>query len=112
MQSSRSELHSADSKEGVRQAEQLGIPRRDKMLLHLQEQADCKKKQLKDDYKQLKASVKENPYLQAAVDEYDKYFALQKKQLQALQNLLKTIDLPADQRTIKREIAALEKNLA
>jgi hypothetical protein len=82
------------------------------MLLHLQEQADCKKKQLKDDYKQLKASVKENPYLQVAVDEYDKYFAVQQKQLQALQNLLKTIDLPADQRTIKREIAALEKNLA
>lgn len=111
MQSSRSELHSADKslrKEGVRG----NVPRRDKMLLHLQEQADCKKKQLKDDYKQLKASVKENPYLQAAVDEYDKYFALQKKQLQALQNLLKTIDLPADQRTIKREIAALEKNLA
>ena len=112
MQSSRLEEQRADSKERSRHAEQLGIPLRDKMLLHLKEQANCKKKQLKEDYKQLKASVHENPYLQAAVDEYDKYFAVQQKQLHALQTLLKTIELPADQRTIQREIAALEKNLA
>jgi hypothetical protein len=88
------------------------IPLRDKMIMHLQEQADCKKKQLKEDYKLLKENVKENPYLQVAVDEYDKYFALQRKQLDALKNLLKTIDTASDQRQIKHEIAALEKNLA
>lgn len=95
-------------KEGVRGS----IPLRDKMIMHLQEQADCKKKQLKTDYRLLKESVKENPYLQLAVEEYDKYFALQKKQLDALKNLLKTIDTVSDQWQIKREIAALEKNLA
>jgi len=88
------------------------IPLRDKMIMHLQEQADCKKKQLKEDYKRLKESVKDNPYLQVAVDEYDHYFSLQRKQLDALKKLLKTIDGASDQWQIKREMAALEKNLA
>jgi hypothetical protein len=88
----------------------VSISQRDKMLVHLQEQHDCKKKQLKEDYLLLKNSVKDNPYLQVALDEYDKYFALQKKQLQALKTLLKNIDVLADQRDIKREIANLEKN--
>ena len=87
------------------------ISQRDQMLIHLQEQADCKKKQLRDDYKLLKQSVRENPYLQAAVEQYDEYFAVQKKQLAALKTLLKNIDIPADQREIKKEIASLEKNL-
>ena len=94
--------------EGVRGS----IPLRAKMIMHLQEQADCKKKQLKEDYKRLKESVKDNPYLQVAVDEYDHYFSLQRKQLDALKKLLKTIDGASDQWRIKREMAALEKNLA
>ena len=89
----------------------LSIAQYDKMLMHLQEQSECKKKQLRDDYKLLKKSVKENPYLQAAIDQYDEYFEVQKKQLAALKTLLKNIDIPADQREIKREISALEKNL-
>ena len=76
----------------------LSLAQYDQMLIHLQEQADCKKKQMRDDYKLLKQNVKENPYLQAAIDQYDEYFAVQKKQLAALQTLLKNIDNPADQR--------------
>jgi len=89
----------------------LSLAQYDQMLIHLQEQADCKKKQMRDDYKLLKQTVKENPYLQGALDEYHEYFAVQKKQLAALKNLLKNINIPADQREIKKEIATLEKNL-
>jgi len=89
----------------------LSLAQYDQMLIHLQEQADCKKKQMRDDYKLLKQNVKENPYLQAAIDQYDEYFAVQKKQLAALQTLLKTIVSPSDQREIKKEISTLEKSL-
>ena len=52
--------------------------------MNLQQQADDKKKQMKEDYKQIKESVKENPYLQAALLQYEEYFALQEKQIKAL----------------------------
>ena len=97
--------------EGVGMRSGRSIPQRDQMLMHLQEQSEIKKKQLRDDYKELKKNVKENPYLQDAIDKYDEYFALEIKKLDALKNLLKTIVSPLDQREIKREIAALEKNL-
>jgi hypothetical protein len=89
----------------------MSIAEKDKMLLHLQEQADYKKTQLKEDYRRLKADVKENPYLQVALDYYDNYFALQQQQLAALEKLLKTVDTPSDQKLFKKELAALEKNL-
>ena len=89
----------------------LSLAQYDQMLMHLQEQADSKKKQMKDDYKLLKQTVKENPYLQGALDEYHEYFAVQKKKLAALQTLLKNVDNPVDKREIKREISILVKSL-
>ena len=88
------------------------IAERDKKLLNLQQQADDKKKQMKEDYKELKENVKENPYLQAALLQYEEYFALQEKQIKALKALLKdSVIKNKDQMEIKREIADLEKNL-
>jgi hypothetical protein len=88
------------------------IPQRDKMLLNLQAQADQKKQQIKEDYKHLKTSVKENPYLAEALTHYDEYFALQQKQINALKALLSDSALKKDdQKLIIKEIATLEKNL-
>ena len=88
----------------------ISIAQIDKMVINLQEQRDCKKKQLKENYKLLKAGVKDNPYLQIAINEYEKYFAGEKKQLKALKTLLKSVHSLEDQRDIKKEIAALEKS--
>jgi len=88
------------------------IPQRDKMLLNLQAQADQKKQQIKEDYKNLKTSVKENPYLAEALTHYDEYFALQQKQINALKALLSDSALKKDDhKLIIKEIATLEKNL-
>jgi hypothetical protein len=88
------------------------ISQRDKRLLLLQEQSELKKKQIIEDYRRIKNNVKENPYLQTVVTEYDKYFELQHKQIQALKALLQNVNKKEDKMEIKREIAALEKNLA
>jgi len=88
----------------------INIAQIDKMIIHLQEQRDCKKKQLKENYKLLKAGVKDNPYLQVALDEYEKYFAGEKQQIKALKTLLKSVQSIEDQRDIRKEIAALEKS--
>ena len=66
----------------------LSLAQYDQMLIHLQEQADCKKKQMSDDYKLLKQNVKENPYLQGALDEYHEYFAVQKKKARRFTNFI------------------------
>jgi hypothetical protein len=90
-----------------------GIPQRDKMLLNLQAEAEQKKKQIKEDYRDLKSQIKENPHLQEALIHYEEYFALQEKQIKALKNLLNDSFLKKeDHQQIKREIANLEKNLA
>jgi len=89
------------------------IAARDKILLDLQEQAADKKKQIKEDYRELKKNIKENPYLQDALVHYEEYFSLQEKQINALKQLLRDSLLKKDdQKAIKKEIATLEKNLA
>lgn len=87
------------------------LAQRDKKIQHLQAETREKKKQLKEDYDMLKQSVKDNPYLQVALAEYDTLFANERKQVQALKTLLKQVTTPADRRDIMREIAVLEKNL-
>ena len=87
------------------------LAQRDKKIQHLQSETREKKKQLKEDYDMLKQSVKDNPYLQVALAEYDTLFANERKQVQALKTLLKQVTTPADRRDIMREIAVLEKNL-
>ena len=99
------------SSHGGRRGAPPSIAARDKILLDLQEQAADKKKQIKEDYRELKKNIKENPYLQDAVDQYDEYFTLERKKLEALKTLSKTIVSPLDQREIKKEISNLEKNL-
>ena len=87
------------------------LAQRDKKIQHLQTETREKKKQLKEDYDMIKQSVKDNPYLHVALAEYDKLFANERKQVQALKTLLKQVTTPADRRDIMREIAVLEKNL-
>ena len=88
---------------------------RDKRVLDLLEQRDCKKKQLKEDYKTLKKNVKENPYLQVVIQEYEKYFEVEKQQLKALKTLLAYVkkevganDATEDTKYIQRHIKHLE----
>ena len=85
----------------------ISIAEKDKMVMQIQDQQDCKKKQLKEDYARLKKSVKDNPYLQVAIDEYEKYFAIEKQQVKALKDLLKHVDSIHDQREIKKAIIKL-----
>jgi hypothetical protein len=91
---------------------------RDKMVLDLLEQRDCKKKQLREDFKTLKKNVKENPYLQVVIQEYEKYFEVEKQQLKALKTLLAYVkkevdadgatDATEDTKYIQRHIKHLE----
>jgi hypothetical protein len=88
-----------------------GACSRDKKIMNLQAQAEHKKKLMRDEYKKLKTDVKENPYLQSAIDEYEKVFAVDTRKIKALKTLLKSVNTIEDQKKIKREIAALEKNM-
>lgn len=94
----------------------ISIAHRDKMLMHIQDQLACKKNQIKIDYKQLKQSVDDNPYLQVAIDEYEKYFAIEKQQIKALKDLLRQVESISHTESIshrheiKKAIADLEKN--
>ena len=91
---------------------------RDKRVLDLLEQRDCKKKQLREDFKTLKKNVKENPYLQVVIQEYEKYFEVEKQQLKALKTLLAYVkkdvgatdatDATEDTKYIQRHIKHLE----
>jgi hypothetical protein len=94
----------------INNSDGIRIAQKDKMIMNLQEQRECKKKQLKQDYKLLKEGVKDNPYLQVAIHEYENYFDIEKQQLNALKKLLKHVTSIEDKRDIKKEISALEKN--
>jgi hypothetical protein len=103
------------------------IAQQDKELMDLQAQIERKEAQLKQDYRRLARDVKHNPDLQAAVDEYKKYFAEHKtekdKQLKALTVLLKHIEantnavaieanagaVSSDTNAIKREIMTINR---
>jgi hypothetical protein len=86
------------------------IADKDKMVMNIQLQRECKKKQMKQDYRVLKENVKDNPHLQLAINEYEKYFAIEKQQLKALKALLKQVNTLDDQKQIKHVITTLEKN--
>jgi hypothetical protein len=91
------------------------IAQRDKTIIDLQSQAIQKKKQLQKNYEELLINIKENPYLQEAVDNYRTYFKGEeerlKRQIDALKNLLKIAKSKKDKSDIKEEIKALEKSL-
>ena len=89
------------------------IADKDKLLLDLLEERDCKKKQLKEDYKKIKINVKENPYLQTAIKEYEKYFEVEKQQIKALKMLLKHVKqngMNEDIKHIQKKINHLEQD--
>ena len=99
------------SKNDVIIGDGISIAQKDKMIMNLQELKHCKKTQLKEDYKRLKASVGDNPYLQTAIDSYEDYFKAEKQQLKALKSLLKQVgSMDNDRKLIQKEIAILEKN--
>ena len=88
----------------------ISIADKDKMIMNLQDQRECKKKQMKQDYKNLKESVKDNPYLQVAIEEYEKYFAVEKQQIKALKKLMSYVNTQDDRKQINNVITSLEKN--
>jgi hypothetical protein len=91
------------------------IAQQDKRLMDLQAQIERKEAQLKQDYKRLQKDVKQNPYLQNAVDEYKAYLtkaeAEKTQQIKALTTLLKYLpsDDDRDRNEIKREIKNIKR---
>jgi hypothetical protein len=81
--------------------------------MQLQQQLELKEAQIKRDYKRMQRDVKQNPYLQVALEEYKSYFAKEKKEKQekikALSNLLKHMKEENDVNAIKREIIQIKR---
>jgi len=88
----------------------ISIADKDKMIMNLQDQRDCKKKQMKQDYKNLKENVKDNPYLQVAIEEYEKYFSIERQQIKSLKKLMSYVNTQDDRKQINNVITSLEKN--
>jgi hypothetical protein len=86
------------------------IANMDKMLKNVLTELEEKKSQLLEDYKMLKKSVGENPYLKSALRVYEDYFKKEQLQVEALETLLKVVPL-ADQPEIQREIKQIKKYL-
>ena len=86
------------------------IAKMDKIMEDLLAELDDKKNQMLEDYQLLKKNVQENSYLKNALGVYENYFSAQKKQVAALETLLKAVPL-ADQPEIQREIKRLKKYL-
>ena len=97
--------------------ERKSIAQRDKELMDLQAQIEDKEAQLKQDYQRLVRDVKQNPYLEVALEEYKAYFAKEKaekiKKIKALTVLLEHIEAnqgdQADAFAIKGEIKRIKK---
>ena len=96
----------------------LSIAKQDKKLMDLQAQIERKEAQLKQDYQRLQKDVKQNPYLQVAIDEYKKHLtkteAEKTQKIKALTALLKHLetiesDDNRDINEIKREIKQIKK---
>lgn len=89
------------------------IAEQDKALMHLQQQLELKEAQLKQDYRRLQRDVKQNPYLQVALEEYKTHFAKEKeektKKIKALSTLLKHVKEESDVNAIKREIIQIKR---
>ena len=64
---------------------------------------------MKQDYKNLKENVKDNPHLQVAIEEYEKYFAIEKQQIKALKKLMTYVNTQDDRKQINNVITSLEK---
>ena len=98
------------------------IAQQDKLMMKLQQQIEGKEAQLKQDYKRLARDVKDNPYLEVALDEYKAYMlrakAEKEEQIKALTVLLKHIENvkeaqggtnEMDTNEIKREIIQIKR---
>jgi len=89
------------------------IAEQDKQLMDIQKRLEQKEAQLKQDYKHLQRDVKQNPYLQVALEEYKTYFAKEKaektKKIKALTNLLHYMTENDDKIAIKREIMNIKR---
>ena len=94
-------------------ASRKSIAQRDKELMQLQQQIELKEAQLKQDYRRMQRDVKQNPYLEVALEEYKVYFNKEKqekeKKVKALSNLLKHMKEESDRNEIKREIIQIKR---
>jgi hypothetical protein len=94
-------------------AQRKSIAEQDKAFMQLQQQLELKEAQIKRDYQRMQRDVKQNPYLQVALEEYKSYFAKEKKEKQekikALSNLLKHMKEESDVNAIKREIIQIKR---
>ena len=94
-------------------ANAVSIAERDKMLMQLEQQIESKEAQLAQDYKRLLRDVKQNPYLQVAIEEYKTHFTQKKKEekekIKALSVLLNYTNNPSDSIDIKREITYIKR---
>ena len=89
------------------------IADQDKALMHIQQQLELKEAQLNQDYRRLQRDVKQNPYLQVALEEYKTHFAKDKeekaKKVKALSTLLNYVKEESDINAIKREIIQIKR---
>lgn len=95
----------------------MSVAQLDKRLLDIEQQIELTEKQLKEDYRQLQRAIKENPHLQAALNDYKTYFAAIKiekeQQIKALSALIRSMEhLPTaktDILDLKREIKYIKQ---
>ena len=96
-------------------AASLSTAQRDKQLMDLQHQIELKEAQLKQDYARIRRDVKQNPYLQVAINEYNTYLNKEKaekdKKIKALTQLLQYMENKEDEIEIKREIMSYKRQM-
>jgi len=85
----------------------------DRTIANIKRQLKNKKTQMLQDYNYIKKGVKNNKYLQVAIDNYKVFFNNEllniNKKIDALSNLLKIIEDDSDRFLILREIKFLKK---
>jgi hypothetical protein len=87
----------------------------DKQVLDLKERLNFKKQILRENYQQCLESIKENPYLKHAAEEYEAQFAIinapRAKQIEALTTLLECVEKSSERKNIKNEIKKIQKGM-
>ena len=89
------------------------IAKNDKKRMNLEKELELVRKQLKEDYHMMLKNVKQNPYLNVAIHEYETFFENEKKKnkqkVDALSKLLNLTKDEMDKFDILREIKRLNK---
>jgi hypothetical protein len=105
--------HKTDEYKDDNRSSGVNIAKNDKRIMNLEKELEFVKKQLKDDYRMMLKNVKQNPYLNVAIHEYETFFENEKQKNQqkvdALSKLLKLTNDEMDKFDILREIKRLNK---